>query len=124
MEPIEDTDDESCEYCGFVGTVRQFRRPGKRMMDSVCPRCGFSKEEYYVYLSEKTLRAKAAAPDAPSYLKFRTPEITQERFIHFSRIEERIRARREAAARRGSGSCLLLLLGIPAGVLAIYSFVG
>ena len=117
MEPIEDTDPYSCDYCGHVGRVGEFRRPGKGGPNMVCPHCGFSTAEYHAYLMEKGLRA-SEREGVSNLLRSRMPT---DRFLALAKAEQQIKARKAAQAERAEGGCMLFILAIPTALLALYA---
>lgn len=117
MEPIEPTDRQVCEHCGYVAMVRNFRRPGKRGPNFVCPSCYFSSETYDLYIEDKYMPEQYAnAGFAGHYRKKLSSELYQE----YEKIERRIAARRAGATQSSGSGCLLLLFGIPATLLIFW----
>ena len=118
MEPIEDTDKQTCEHCGYSAFVRIFRRPGKFGPNFVCPNCFFSSETYYLYLEDK--HKSHHAEEAFKGFAARR-KLSQEIYLEYSRFESRIEARRAKARQGASGGCVLILIGIPAALLVLLS---
>ncbi len=116
MEPLEVTDRYSCEHCGYSGSVGQFRRPGKRGPNFVCPSCYFSSETYYLYLEDKYRPEQSAKAGFPGhYRRQLSPELFQE----YEKVERRIETRRIRTSDGSNKGCLLVLIGIPTVFLGI-----
>jgi len=119
MEPIEDTDRHLCEHCGYAGQVRHFRKPGKSGPNFVCPSCFFSTDTYYLYLEDKARSSPPSDEEFPGMAFLRKKHLSPELFSEYSRIEKQINARRASAIQPSSGSCMLLAVGLPAGLITI-----
>ena len=54
----------------------------------------------------------------------RKKHLSPELFSEYSQIEKRINARRASAMQPSSGSCMLLAVGLPVGLITIYGLMG
>jgi hypothetical protein len=119
VEPIEDTDKQTCEHCGYAGLVRNFRRPGKFGPNFVCPNCFFSSETFFLYLEDKHSESQNMQGEFKGFISRK--KLSPELYLEYSRIESRIQARKAKASQGGSSGCVLVLIGIPSALLILLS---